>query len=252
LLLRTKGLLPGEAKSLVLGRRGVGMVRKLASVVFMLAVLSTVASAVPFSGYRTTDPTDVANFGVVATAGWSHAEGGFVITWQVTDNLNGTWTYRYTITDESGDTPTKGVSHLLIELSDLDVVLTPDTLETSADWSTQPGSSNPGIPGSLLGVKLEWGSTDYVEFTADREPKWGDFYAKDGQEQEPAGKEDVIAYNSGFGTEPTDLTTDFSPWIAVPDTGGGGPQGLIPEPTTIALVGLGIGGLLLKRRGKAA
>jgi len=225
------------------------MLRKLACTLFVLGIVSAVASAVPFTGYRTTDTTDLVNYGVFGTAGWSTSSDGLEITWAITDNLNGTWTYRYDLTDEEGETLRKTPSHIIIELSDVDVVITPDSLEIKQDWSTQPGNSNPGLPGSLLGVKIGWGSEDYVEFIADRAPKWGDFYAKDGVD----GGDDVYAYNLGFGTEPADLATDFSPWIAVPDTEGGGPpQGtVIPEPTTIALLGLGLGGLFLRRRRRA-
>ena len=41
-------------------------------------------------------------------------------------------------------------------------------------------------------------------------PVWGDFYAKGGN--------GVYAYNTGFGTDPDLLTTDFNPWLMVPGT----------------------------------
>lgn len=227
---------------------GARMLRKLGLAIFLLTIGASAASAVPFTGYRTTDPTDLLNYGVQGESGWSHDSGGLMISWTVTDNLNGTWTYKYSLTDEAGNDLVKTPSHIIIELSDVNVVISPDSLEVKQDWSTQPGNSNPGLPGSLLGVKVGWGSENYIQFTADREPKWGDFYSKDGVE----GGDDVYAYNLGFGTEPTDLTTDFSPWIAVPDTEGGSPpQGIIPEPATITLLGLSLGGLLLSKRRRA-
>jgi hypothetical protein len=230
------------------------MLRKLPYAVLVLGILPTVALAVPLTGFRVTDS---GNTQIVAQDGWSYGSGGLKIAWDITDNLNGTWTYRYTFTAGDGGALRNLPGHMLVELPDLDVVLQPSDLPTRADWSTQPGNSNPGLPGSILGVKLDWGSADFVEFTADRGPMWGDFYAKGGVEVIHHGhgnneKIDRIAYNAGFGTEPTGGTTNFGPWIPVPDPPGVGPAPtVIPEPTTLALLVLGLCGVILRRKNRS-
>jgi len=225
------------------------MLRKLLYAVLVLGILPTVVLAVPLTGFRVTDS---GNTQIVAQDGWSYGSGGLKITWNITDNLDGTWTYRYTLTAPDGGTLERLPAHMLVELSDLNIALQPSDLPTSTDWSTQPGNSNPGLPGSLLGVKLDFGSDDFVEFTADKAPMWGDFYAKDGVEMIHLGphnnvKIDCFAYNAGFGIDPTGAAS-FDPWIAVPDAPV--PQNVIPEPTTVALLGIGLCGLLLGRKRK--
>jgi hypothetical protein len=67
---------------------------------------------------------------------------------------------------------------------------------------------------------------------------WGDFYAKDGRDGQGPSGIDVIAYNVGFGQDPS---SPFTNWIAVPDTEG--TNGKVPEPATLFLLGSGLVGL---------
>jgi hypothetical protein len=73
---------------------------------------------------------------------------------------------------------------------------------------------------------------------------WGDFYAKDGKQNNI----DAIAYNANFGTDPDGTTTDFSGWIATPDGGSTS----VPDASIMLLLGSAFIALGLFRRKKAA
>ena len=73
-------------------------------------------------------------------------------------------------------------------------------------------------------------------------PVWGDFYAKDGKVQ---GVTNTL-WNAGFtnpDTDPSDAPSDGTAdsHVLVPDT-------TIPEPASAALLGVGLAGLLARRR----
>jgi hypothetical protein len=110
-----------------------------------------------------------------------------------------------------------------------------------------PGNSNPGLPGSLYGLKYGgFGSTEgsYGEwnfnFTSDRAPMGGDFYAKGGN--------DTFADNSGFGVGEGGKGAK----IVVSDTVTNQDTLIqrisISEPGTLLLFGSGLLGITVWRR----
>ena len=110
-----------------------------------------------------------------------------------------------------------------------------------------PGNSNPGLPGSLYGLKFGgFGSTEgsngewNFNFTSDRAPMGGDFYAMGGN--------DTFAYNSGFGEGEGGKGAK----ILVPDTVTNQDTVIqrisISEPGTLLLFGSGLLGITVWRR----
>lgn len=184
--------------------------------------------------------------GIDATEEW--ADGNFVLSWDITDNGGGSFTYRYMIEGSGGGDLPKELSHWILQL-------TPDTLWTDVfgtntevrDFSSSE-SGNPLIPADVFGVKFDdlMVAQFFTEFTVNHAPVWGDFYAKDGGGQENA----VVAFNANFGDWPSDFN-DFNGFIARPDgiTVDPGPIDPVPEPSTLSLLGIGlIGGAVFRKR----
>lgn len=177
------------------------------------------------------------------------------ISWVITDNKNGTFTYSYTFT-----VPEKDLSHMIIEVSanfteddytgpsGLISELRSDNTTPTTTWGPTftgdppvPDKPNPYMPGSIPGIKVEsfadgppysWSIT----ITSTRVPMWGNFYAVDGEGPIPGGgTEWATAWNTGFDGSGSDF-------IPVPDT-------IIPVPGAVLLgiLGLGVAGLKLRK-----
>jgi hypothetical protein len=206
---------------------------------------------------------------VKATGDWGDAGNGFRLAWAISQNANGSFHYSYTLSGAYGGALSSGLSHWILEVS---------AGAVKADfsgWDPEPNKNNPPIQtwtrlqgnpyigkddnSTLYGIRWEKedfggeqqgypiaGSLIYV-FTFDtfRQPIWGDFYARCGKEPGPDGVFNT-AQNWGLhlGLEPTSSTTDFTNWVAVPDS-------KVPIPGTVLLLGSGLLGLgLLGRRGR--
>jgi hypothetical protein len=225
---------------------------------FALQPLSAHADMVPvpasdWSGptaFRSTPDTS----GIVAADGWTDANGGFKISWTIVDpqdSLSGYWEYSYTISEANGNTPTNpGLSHWNLEVSP---VITSDNVDSYIFHTNQafegPKTWSGGVgntvdqPGPIYGIKVPPGGTTLTNYTfsfwSTQNPVWGDFFAADGKHSGIW----ATAWNSSFGSDPIGSTTDFTPWIPVPDT----ESTRIPEPSSLLLLVLGASGVLGSR-----
>lgn len=190
--------------------------------------------------------------------GWAPTDTMPTLSWTVTDtgeiNAAGNILWEY---DYIWKVMNKDISHILIEVTpnsstaDFDVTYTSEgvTYETFDTWGTQ-GTSNPGIPATLYGIKFEVNNVLFAQFTflTDHAPVWGDFYSKDGN-NEPM----TYAYNLGFKPNDTDPLVPASngsidQHILRPD----GPVKYLPDGgCTAALLGVGVLSLSFMARRKA-
>jgi hypothetical protein len=224
---------------------------RCAQVVFSVAVVSAMAAASSASMVVSGSLSTPAGDGLIGGDRWAAvpppaSARGFEITWEVSQNGDGTWHYEYELLNDMSDPLSPAVSHAIFQLSEN---ISPDDIfnlggnAVSTEFGTLgPGPGNPGIPGSIFGFKIETDgvSPTTLSFDSTRAPMWGDFYAKGGSAS--------FAYNVHFGVavaNPNDFknpaldasgNTLFK--ILVPDT--------IPTPGATAL--LAAAGLVAGRR----
>jgi len=155
--------------------------------------------------------------GITATGDWDN--GGFELSWKITDEGDGTFEYEYQITSPDGDGLVEVLNYLILQLTPLDADWTGifDESAEVGDWVTPEGA--------LFGVKFEEGTLE-VAFVSQYAPTWGSFYATDG--------EGLVAYNNDFGGMPSFGDTDFTNWIAIDGVA-------VPEPSTLVLLLSSIG-----------
>ncbi len=171
--------------------------------------------------------------GITATYDWNN--NGTWLSWDIVDLGDGLWDYTYT-----WHTDHKALSHIILELTDGAILCdfsdwsggTPAAGDFTTYSPSDPGNSNPNLPGAVYGVKIPGGGGECTEytfsFTTWHQPVWGDFYAKDGKS---SGIE-TLAYNAGFLLE--DANDGFH--IARPD------GRVVPDGTLTVLL---LGGALI-------
>lgn len=212
-----------------------------------LAMIATLVISVPPAGAYVgmLISTDL---GLLGTGNWIET-GPTSIEWEVTQNPDNTWHYWYVFSHPLGET-----SHFVLETS---LNFGPDNIfNTGGDFSSYDigwqsvGSGNMNMPEDVYGIRFEeaWGLVTTIEFDSDRVPIWSDFYSKNGN---AGGFSLNCAWNAGFtdnDTDPLSAPQDGSilNHLLAPDTG----ITVIPEPTTLLLLGSALAGVVIARRRK--
>jgi|DewCreStandDraft_4_1066084.scaffolds.fasta_scaffold11501_6 hypothetical protein len=179
-------------------------------------------------------------------AGNNPFEFGTVISWTISFNpVTNLYTYSYSFFEPSkknGLQPLE-MSHFILELSPGCIIEGQSDCisgfngktEFRSDWTDDIGQSNPGLPGSIYGVKFDENLSTYT-FLSDRNPVWGNFYAKKAQDG---------LWNLGLEAAYSQSGNTLY-FVPRPDTDS--PAGQIPEPGTLFLLGAGLVALGLIRR----
>jgi hypothetical protein len=197
---------------------------------------------------------------LVATAAWD--DPSTTLSWIVTDeDPNAPWGYpwKYTYTLE---VPVKEISHFIVEVSSGELPVTDEDISgveglvemTIGDnLPTDDEGANPRMPSAVYGAKFDVtqeATVVTVMFYCNRDPVWGDFYAKDGTVTVAGEKTPVALWNAGFSEtddDPEDLPSSGSveDHVLVPDT-----DIWVPEPGSLALLLAGSLSILVLRRRK--
>lgn len=242
--------------------------RAICSVLLVCAVNAQAAIHTGTLSYSPPDPPDSGDGLAIQGHPSQWPAYNVSLSWTVTDQDNSypgfPWKYTYTFQHSGSDA---GVSHAIIETSSSFTALNMAGL-TGASVSSiglqTVASSNDFMPENMNGIRFDPipSSPTMMTWTfwSNRQPMWGDFYARCGNKQN-LGVNSAFNFNQpvsggplGFldpddnnltmdDTDPTGPiaggSLDFH--ILVPDT-------VVPEPSTLAALGLGGLGLLLRRR----
>lgn len=212
--------------------------------------LASIAAAIVLASNASASLVDFAATpdAVVGGGMYADSQSGFRIDWTISQNMDGTWHYRYDFTDAAQNVLMPTVSHIILELSDN--IQESDLFNygnSNPEFGTfGEGSGTPGFPGggSIFGVKLDLtqANLSYVEFDSTRQPHWADFYVKGGDSD--------FAYNTDFGTTVSN-PNDFNAPTALDENGFAiskilAPNSIVPAPSALAI--LVAGGLAGRRR----
>ena len=207
-----------------------------------------VLAAVMFLGYRNAEATSLWGTSVTNPADLNDSRSfdatlgghypGLAITWNIAFNgSTNLWDYCYTFNNPTGSPE---VSHFILELTNGSGLEDLSNIEGTAEFNDSwgPSSGNPGFPSGaeIYGVKFDWQALNY-SFSTELSPVWGNFFVKGGS--------DYYAYNhalamAGFDSE------NILDFIVRPN----GCPPVVPEPTSLSLMGLGLFGLLGFRKKK--
>ena len=178
--------------------------------------------------------------GITGQGSWST---GFNLSWVISNDGGGIWTYEYTVSTEEMD-----ISHFILEVTDDEFGFSilggsSSGIDSEAPKTYDSSAGNPGMPNPFYGIKFDFGADGGdVTYTlvTDRSPVYGVFYAKDGK----TGGIDNIAYSNAlsyidFRTNDSLTAADF---IVRPN---GEP---VPVPGAMWLLGSGLLGVMGLRR----
>lgn len=183
--------------------------------------------------------------GVDAAGPWD--DGIFTISWDISEDSSGIWTYVYSI-----GIPSNKVSHFILEVTEDEEPFTtyegtsgpaekiygPGTFSSASEYP----STNPSMPNAIYGLWFDFGggAPEYTIVT-DRAPVYGVFYTSDGTYVDADGNvKDVVAWSnalnsSDYKTSESLTATDF---IVRPDGYAA------PIPGSVWLLGSGLLGLV--------
>ena len=173
--------------------------------------------------------------GLMGVGGWVDP-GVSEISWVVSQNEDMSWHYNYVLSVPDTES---AISHFILETS---ATFTEDNIynmdgsfggiEIKMHSAMSPGS--PDQPEDIYGIKFEDtdGRTVTIDFDSQRDPIWGDFYAKGGR------KIKQQMWNGGITVVDPSIVIgngSFNNQILVPDT----TSSMVPEPASMLLISLG-------------
>ena len=225
------------------------------SILMILALSLSIVSSIQAGQYGESvqfeDLHDQRTFSLSPEYDPSQSEGGlsgnwpyaFNISWNISYDLNALiWHYEYNLSVEKKD-----ISHFILELTDtaqydditnIFIDGNPSAAEGPKLWAN---AGNQSIPNSFYGIKFDQGGSSVsYSFDTTRDPVWGNFYAKGGNDHGNL----INVYNNAL--EKNNFYSDNKLDFIVRPDGGSSPP-VVPEPLSSALFIAGGATLGLKR-----